>query len=241
MFQSIVLPRRCLVPCLIGLASVALACEDRDATSVTAPGGSGGSGAAGSSGSGSGGTSLGGSAGSNAGNGGSAGTDLDAGTDADAASAGDGCVLSTLAEYCGVLECPALADARGAFRGTTIPFLRAIVQRPCAAVNGAARIAVTGHFWAWTRTYIYDAATEQLVGVEYIDDVGCPWPSGSADDPTEPGFGYYTGFYGEASPDCSSGGLALELPAGCVDAGAALEDWEPSFDAGAPYECVIAP
>lgn len=222
-----------------GWESPPLACDDKDRTSVGGPGGSAGAGTAGSGGN-AGGGNGGTSAGGNAGNGGSAGADLDGGidatADADAASVGGACVLSTIEEYCAALACPALADARDEFRNSTTPYLRAIVQRPCVAPNGDARIAVTGHFGAWTRTYIYDAATEELVGVEFIDDLGgCSPPA----NPSDTGLGSWGGFYGEAAPDCSSGGLPIELPAGCVDAGAALEDWEP--DAGPPYECVLAP
>jgi hypothetical protein len=229
-------------PWFIVLSSLAAAaCNDRDETTVP-PGGAGGASGAGLGGSAGG--PVGGSSGNagnagSGGNGGSAGTDLDAGADAtaDAASSANACVLGPLATYCGVFECPALADARNELRTTDAPSIKAIIQRPCVAPNGAARIAVTGQFLAWLRTYIYDAATEQLVGVDYINDVGgC-----EVIDPGEPGFGDSTGFFGEASPDCSPGGLDLFLPDGCaIDAGT-LEDLYDLADAGPPYECVLTP
>jgi hypothetical protein len=226
---------------IVLVSFAAVACNDRDETTVP-PGGAGGAGGAGLGGSAGG--PVGGSSGNagnagSGGNGGSAGTDLDAGADAtaDAASSGNVCVLGPLATYCGVFECPALADARYELRNTGTPYLKAIIQRPCVAPNGAARIAVTGQFLAWSRTYIYDAATEQLVGVDYINDLGgC-----EVIDPGEPGFGDSTGFYGEASPDCSPGGLDLFIPDGCaIDAGT-REDLNNFPDAGPPYECVLTP
>ena len=224
-----------VAPWFIVFASVAsVACGDEDKTSVLPSAGSGGAG--GSSGGGTGGTS--GTAGSSVGgNGGSAVDDLDAGTDAsDASSAGGECVLSTIAEYCGELDCPALADARAELRSSG-PFLRGIVQRPCVAANGDARIAVSGDYRSWSRTYVYDAATEQLVGVEVINDVADCYVV----DPGEPGFGEYMGYYGEASPDCSPGGLDFFVPDACgIDAGAATGA-PPAADAGPPFECVLTP
>jgi hypothetical protein len=224
---------------LVSLAS--FACNDRDETKVP-PGGAGGSGGTGLGGSA--GASVAGSSGSggtagnagNGGSGGSVGVDLDAGADAtiDASSSVRDCVVGTLEAYCGQFECPALADARDELRSSDQPpYLRAIIQRPCVAPNGAARIAVTGEFRSWSRTYIYNAATEQLVGVDYINDFGgC-----EVLDPGDPDFGDTTGFFGEASPDCSPGGLRLFIPDGCADAGAVANA---PLDAG-PYECVLTP
>jgi hypothetical protein len=144
---------------LLLLASLtSAACDDRDTTSMLPRAGSGGVGAGGAAG-GSGGTS-------GTGTGGGA-TVLDAGTDAsgDAASPASECVVGTLEAYCNRRECPALADAREALRDTGVPYIRTIIQRPCAAPNGGARVAVTAQFLQWSLTYIYDAATEQLVGV----------------------------------------------------------------------------
>jgi hypothetical protein len=145
-------------------------------------------------------------------------------------------VLSTIEEYCSTLACPSLAEAREEIRSTDTPFLRAIIQRPCVSANGSARISVTGHFLAWSRTFIYDAETQALVGVQYIDDVA----SCQRVAPTEPGFGSFTGFYGEVAPDCGPGELGIVIPDACADAGA-LDDYGWAIDAGPPYECVLGP
>jgi hypothetical protein len=215
---------------LLLLASLtSAACDDRDATSMLPRAGSGGVGAGGAAG-GAGGTSGTGTDGG--------ATALDAGTDAsgDASSPASACIVGTLEAYCNRRECPALADAREALRDTGAPYIRTIIQRPCAAPNGGARVAVTAQFLQWSLTYIYDAATEQLVGVEYIDDVaGC-----MVIDPNEAVFGQFTGFYGEAAPDCSPGGLDFFIPDGCADAGV-IDNPPLGLDAGAPYECVLTP
>jgi hypothetical protein len=221
---------------LLLLASLSSsACDDRDQTTTLPRAGSGGVGAGGSAG-GTGGTGTGGSSGD--GGSGTGGTVLDAGADAsdDASGPSSVCVVGTLEAYCSRRQCPALADAREALRDTGVPYLRTIIQRPCAAPGGAARVAVTAQFLQWSLTYIYDAATEQLVGVEYIDDVGgCV-----VIDPNEPGFGQFTGFYGEEAPDCSPGGLDFFIPDGCADAGV-IDNPPLGLDAGPPYECVLTP
>jgi hypothetical protein len=220
---------------LLLLASFApTACEDRDETTALPRAGSGGVGAGGPAGgtAGSSGARAGGAGGSS----GDGGAGLDAGADAsgDASGPGSGCVAGTLEAYCDRRECPALADAREALRDTGVPYVRTIIQRPCVAPNGAARVAVTAQFLQWSLTYIYDAATEQLVGVEYIDDVGgCV-----VIDPNEPAFGQFTGSYGEEAPDCSPGGLDFFIPDGCADAGV-IDNPPLGLDAGPPYECVL--
>jgi len=224
-----------IAPCFILLAGLAsTACGDQDNTAVVPTAGSGGGGAGGTSGS----AGTAGAAGSSGsgGGGGSAGDELDAGTDAsdasDASNPESECVLSTLDAYCGALTCPALADARDLLRASG-PYLRIIVQRPCVSANGAARIAVSGDYWGHSRTYVYDAESEQLVGVEVIDDIfECP-----EIEPGDPGFGEYMGYYGEASPDCSPG-LPFVVPDACgIDAGAMT----PPPDAGPALECVLTP
>jgi hypothetical protein len=223
---------------VVSLASAA--CDNEDQTSLRTAG-SGGIGVGGSAGgpsggvSGNGGIGNGGRANGGGGNGGNGGTDLDAG--ADAAGPPGPCVVGTLEAYCSVVDCPpALAGARTRLRSNNeAPYLRGILQRSCVAVNGAARIAVSAEYLDWSRTFVYDAATEQLVGVELINDVaGC-----EVSDPREPGWVELMGFYGEASPDCSPD-VDFVLPDACLsDAGAPL-DGGSVLDAG-PYECVVAP
>jgi hypothetical protein len=235
-------PAHPLAAWLVLLASVtSAACDDRDETTVGPRAGSGGIAAGGSAGvtGGTGGT------GGSSGDGGTGGSSeggtggvLDAGADAsgDASAAGNECVAGTLEAYCNRRACPAFADARDVLRDTGAPYIRTIIQRPCVAPNGAARIAVMAQYLQWSLTYIYAADTQQLVGVEYLDDVdGCMLL-----EPDDLGFGQYSGFYGEAAPDCSSGGLLFFIPDGCPDAGV-IDNPAGGVDAGPPYECVLAP
>jgi hypothetical protein len=226
------------VPCyLLSLASVAFAvgCDGANDVIRTLPfAGSGGGGAGGSSG-GTAGSPFGGEGG-----GGAGGTETggrDAG--ADAASPANDCVLGTIEQYCSRQACPAFADARTSLRRRSqfsVLTAQVIVQRPCTAPSGAARVSVSAHYGPpLSLAYIYDATTQALVGVEYIDDLGrC---SGAGVEFSDPGFGLVSGYYGEASPDCGAGFPDFEIPAACgsLDAGAP-DDAGP--DAG-PSECIL--
>jgi hypothetical protein len=221
--------RRCIARSIVWLAGVAISagCDDaEDDTQVEPRAGSGGGG------SGAGG-SVGGTAGSG-GDGGSAGNRDDRDAGADAAPPASDCVLGTLEQYCSVRECPAFEDARSSLRRLRgFPALEAqvIVQRPCVAPSGAARVAVSARFEAASLTYIYDAANEALVGVEFIDDLGLC--SGDDVELGEPGFGDVSGYYGEAAPDCGSGFPSFDVPAACGALDAGVPD-----DAG-PSECIL--
>ncbi len=162
--------------------------------------------------------------------------DRDAG--ADAAPPASDCVVGTLEQYCSAQECPEFDEARSNLRRlSSFPALtpQVIVQRPCTAPSGAARIAVGADYRSMSLTYIYDATTEALVGVEFIDDLGpC---SGSDVEFGDPGFGVVSGYYGEASPDCGSGFPRFNVPAACGALDAGVPD-DAGPDAG-PSECVL--
>jgi hypothetical protein len=219
----------CYLISLVGLAFAA-GCDDaKDDTQVQPRAGSGGGGAGGSTG---------GTAGTTAGGeGGAAGSMEPRDAGADASPPASDCVVGTLEQYCSVQECPAFDDARISLRRLRgFPLTaRVIVQRPCEAPSGAARIAVSADYRSMALTYIYDAATEALVGVELIDDLGLC--SGSDVEFGDPAFGNVSGYYGEASPDCGSGFPRFDVPAACgsFDAGAP-DDAGP--DAG-PSECIL--
>jgi len=143
-------------------------------------------------------------------------------------------VLGTLEQYCSLLECPTLAEAPSSLRVLrNFPALSAqvIVQRPCSAPGGEARISVSADFRSAALAYIYDAATEALVGVEFIDDLGACSGRGVGSD--DPGFGNVSGYYGEESRDCGSGFPRFIVPDACDsrDAGA-------TNDAG-PSVCIV--
>jgi hypothetical protein len=217
--------------CLLSLAGFAFAagCDDaEDDTQVLPRAGSGGGGAGGSTG----GTAGTPASGEGGGVGGTETEDRDAG--ADAAPVASDCVVGTLEQYCSVQECPEFDEARSNLRSLrAFPALTAqvIVQRPCTAPSGAARIAVSADYRSMSLTYIYDAATEALVGVELIDDLGLC--SGRDVEFGDPGFGVVSGYYGEASPDCGSGFPRFDVPAACGSLDAGLPD-----DAG-PAVCIL--
>ena len=244
-------PRRGFARPLLLLAALAGAgCGSTDGRMLLQPG-------AGSSGGGSGGATGGSSAGGgSSGTGGSGGaTELrDAGADAksDASLPEHSCVVGSLAAYCAraTSHCPSsYAEARARL---TTDFLGRpsllIVQRACSAPDGSARVRVTGDFSNLRLTYVFDAATEQLVSFHVWDDTGgCP--GGPVLDSES--FGAVPGFYGEALPDCTGElntaecGLppdwhlldAGPLRAALVDAGVDAG----SLDDGGPYECILAP
>lgn len=217
-------PARRIAACVVTFACSALmaGCDDaKDDTALTPRAGSGGAGAGG-----------GGVAGTTAGTGGAragaagegtGGTETEArDAGADAQSATSDCVVGTLEQYCSVAACPAFEDARSRLRFLGgVLWAQVIVQRPCTAPSGAARVSVSADYQSMSLTYIYDAASEALVGVEFIDDLGpC---SGAQWEVGDPGFGSVSGYYGEASPDCGSGFPEFEVPSACG-----------SFEPGAP-------
>lgn len=209
----------------LSLGCIALGCDETDEVRITPPDGSGGS--SGSSGSG----------GSTGGNGGGVNTAGGVGAPmddagADATAPGDLCVPGSLTAYCASNACPVFADAQQSLRQDRMGFpspLLAIVQRPCVADDGSARISVAANYLAWTKTFIYDAQSLQLVGVVLTDDVA----------PICDGTGVYpdslAAFHGERAPDCE---WPDELPAACEAADAGVED--AGADAGT-LVCVLTP
>jgi hypothetical protein len=233
-----------VVPWRLGLAALAcaaLACNTApDETSIQPGAGAGGAGSGGS----------GGSAGNSGGSGGVVelgDASADTGTGGSAGSGGDSCVVGTLERYCSVLSCPpTFAAARTQLRHSYALDAQIIVQRACSAPDGSLRVSVSANYGSMSKAFIYDAATEQLVGVQVVDDTG-DCHTGPAPDP---GFGDVPGFYGEASPDCGTHFPDFIIPAACdypsgdaggLDAGvsdAGVRDAGP--DAG-PHECILAP
>ena len=134
-----------------------------------------------------------------------------------------------------------------------IPSIEAkiIVQRACSAPDGSPRISVSADYTIESKAFIYDAATEQLVGVQLIDDTGdCHHGPAPADDH---GFGEVHGYYGEVSPDCHPGfpGHIL-IPAACnwdypprgsvlLDAGTGDAGTPDASPEAGPHECILAP
>src|SRR5262245_1042678 len=180
---------------LLLAALLGLACGSTDGTILLQP-------AAGAAGSGSGGSAgVGGSSG--AGGTGGATEPRDAGPDAnpDGSSSGRSCVVGPLERYCalGSASCPATyAGARAKLRegfGAFGP--RLILQQACAAPDGSARVRVSGVYPSLSLSYIYDAATEQLVSVQIYDDRGGCFAGERVDDDN---FGSIHGFYGEDLP-----------------------------------------
>jgi hypothetical protein len=167
--------------------------------------------------------------------------DASADATADATSSDDPCALSSIEEYCQrrLNDCPSLADARFSLRAR--PFEntpRRIVQRSCTAADGSPRISVGAGSWNWSKTFIYDAQTQQLLGVTVTDDTGCHGRMYLNED----NFGSVPGYYGEKSRDCGfvvpkecgwSGG-PLDVDAGPVDGGDAGQDLRNN-------ECILAP
>jgi len=219
------------------LAGLASGCDDaKDQTLVRLTAGAGGSGGSGGSGAGSGG-----------GNGGAVTEIRDASADAtaDAADAASSCVVGTLERYCAVTgDCPpSLAAARVELREIYALGASIIVQRPCTAPDGSARVSVSANYASMSKAFIYEAETERLLGVEVIDDLG---PCSGVGHGLGTAFGQVAGFYGEESPDCGSGGYDSDfiIPAACSlpDGGAQREaevlDGGPHAE---PYECILTP
>jgi hypothetical protein len=237
------------------LSALALACGSTDdgkllqpfrVSSGDADGLAAGSGGDGSAGNGSGGN----------GSGGNGGTleQRDAGGDAapDASSPERSCRIGSLEDYCAAgFTCP---DSPAAARtrlhdaiGSLVPVI--IVQRACSAANGAARVSVSASYRSLAMSYIYDAQTRQLVGVQVVDDVSC-----TVQGLTPGGFGQYPGYYGEESLDCGASLSPFVIPAACNppddwlsrDAGTAgAAPTDAGADAGSlyadPYECILVP
>jgi len=160
-------------------------------------------------------------------------------------------VVGTLEHYCALLSCPpTFAAARAELRQILGALdAKIIVQRACSAPDGSPRVSVSADYISMSKAFIYDAATEQLVGVHVFDDLGgCHSGPAPADDH---GFGEVPGYYGEESPDCGNDSTFL-IPAACnwdypsgaapvLDAGAGDAG---GLDAGAdagPHECILAP
>jgi hypothetical protein len=197
------------------VAGFLLACaEGRDETRVQpAPGASGGGtgGTGGATGGGSGGAGSGGG-----GDGGSGGEIRDASVDAlDARTLNSPC--QSLDVYCSgdsrafIALCPDLASNRVALGQTR---LNRIVERRCVGEDGAPRVGVHASIGPqYVTTLVYDPATGQLVGADFLDDVeyGC---------------------FGELSADCGS--RAEPFFEGC-DGGA--QGLNASDAAG--FECIV--
>ena len=233
-----------IVPWYLGVATLAcaaLACNTGpDETSIAPGAGAGGGGS-------------GGSGGNSGGSGGvvepgDASTDATADTGAGGSSGSNGdCVAATLERYCALLSCPpTFAAARTQLRHIYALDAKIIVQRACSAPDGSPRVSVSADFGSMSKAFIYDAATEQLVGVHVFDDLGGCHVGPTLSDEALGSRGYY----GEASPDCGNNSDFL-IPAACnwdypsedpvLDAGvgdAGARDAGP--DAG-PHECILAP
>jgi hypothetical protein len=220
-------------------ALASAACGDTDGKALYRPG-PGASGSAGNMGA----AGTGGTSGSGAGGSGGTTEPRDAGLDssADATSPGGSCVVASLAAYCAVETCPAnYAEARSLLpsQGLGVAQLRFLLQQACSAPDGSPRLAVSGDFRSFSKSYIFDATSGQLVSVFIYDDLGgCAGPN--------PMFiGSERGFYGDELPACGFRYDDYDVPPACsLDAGSS--DAGSFIDAGADagggwYECILAP
>jgi hypothetical protein len=165
--------------------------------------------------------------------------------------------VGSLEAYCarGDDYCPATyAEARAKLREKVAVLIpRLILQQGCVAPDGSARLRVSAAYGSMSMSYIFEPSNEQLVGVQIFDDLGgC---AGSRVEESNPAFGQTNGFYGEDLPGCSFNYSDVEVPPECrvpedwnhLDAGTprylvndAGED-AGALEAGAPYECIVAP
>jgi hypothetical protein len=195
-----------------------------------------------------------GSGGNGSGGNGGSWEQRDAGGDAapDAASGERSCRVGSLEDYCGAgFACPdSPAAARTQLQdpiALLVPVI--IVQRACSAANGEARVSVSASYRSLAMSYIYDAQSRQLVGVQVVDDVGC-----TVQGLTPEGFGQHPGYYGEESLDCGASLNPFVVPSACSlpddwlsrDAGTpATAPTDAGADAGSlyagPYECILVP